>query len=49
MIRAIQDFMESSQQEVSNTRVNFYGSLLDSPDDDVQKELEITAEVRYFK
>ena len=47
MIRAIQDFMETSQQEVSNTRVNSPDD--DSPDDDEQKELEITAEVRYFK
>ena len=42
--------MDSFLQDAANTAVNFYGSALDSNEEDNEEEgLDVTTEVRHFK
>ena len=41
--------MDSFPEDAASTLVNFYGSALDSNEEDNEEDADVTAEVRYFK
>ena len=41
--------MDSFPEDSANIPIHFYGSTLDSNEDDNEEEVDVTTEVRYFK
>ena len=41
--------MDSFPEDAANTLVHFYGSALDSNEEDNEEDVDVTTEVRYFK